>query len=133
VLTGIEVRTTDLPAIVEAMSRSSTDVRYAALTFGTPDRPGDRDGLNIQISAENGKIGFDWVLLSPGNIEDQEKFEAFARAHGAEPLRRSMNGVSYLRVEHGDPARFAANVVTNMYRRPANEPLGLFHEGFVWP
>ena len=115
------------------MSRSSADVRYAALAFGTPDRPSDRDALNIQISAENGKIGFDWVLLAPRNIEDKERFEAFARATGAEPLHRSMNGVSYLRIEHGNPARFAASVVTEMYGLPTNEPLVLFHEGFVWP
>ncbi|WP_309662458.1 hypothetical protein [Sphingomonas sp.] len=128
-----EVRTDDLPALVRAMSRGTASVRYAALMFGTPDRPSDEDVLNIQVSVENGKAGFDWVLLAPRNIEDQEKFRIFARAHGAEPVARSKNEVSYLRVERADVAKFTASVVTEMYDRPPNEPLGLVYEGFDWP
>jgi hypothetical protein len=66
-----EVRTDDLPALVEAMSRGTASVRYAALIFSTPDRPSDEDALNLQVSFENGKAGFDWVLLAPRNIEDK--------------------------------------------------------------
>jgi hypothetical protein len=128
-----QVRTDHLPSLVGAMSRGSAPVRYAALMFGTPDRPSDEDALNIQISFENGKVGFDWVLLAPRNIEDQEKFRTFARAHGVEPVARSMNGVSYLRVESADVAKFTASVVTEMYHLPPNEPVGLVYEGFEWP
>lgn len=133
VMQGVEVGTDDLPAIVEAMSRASTPVRYAGLTFGTPDRPSDEDAVNLNISVENGKVGFDWVLLAPRNIEDQEKFRTFARSQGYEPRHRTMNGVSYLRVQPPDVATFAASVVTKMYHLPPNEPLGLFHDGFDWP
>jgi hypothetical protein len=73
------------------------------------------------------------VLLAPRNIEDQEKFRAFARAHGVEAIARSENGVSYLRVEGTDVAKFTATVVTEMYHRPSNAPLGLVYEGFDWP
>lgn len=128
-----EARTDDLPALVEAMSRGTASVRYAALIFGTPDRPSDEDALNVQVSFENGKAGFDWVLLGPRNIEDQEKFTTFARAHDVEPVAHSKNGVSYLRVECADVAKFAASVVTDMYDHPPNEPLGLVYEGFQWP
>jgi hypothetical protein len=128
-----EVQTSDLPALVEAISRGSAPVRWAALTFSTPDRPSDQDAVNLQISFENGKLGFDWVLLAPRNIEDQEIFRRFARAHGFEPIAQSGNGVSYLRVETADAAKFAASVVTEMYRRGPNEPLQLVHDGFEWP
>ena len=132
-LVPAEVHISDLRSIVDAMSRSSETVRYAGLTFGTPDRPSDDGGVNLNLTFENERVGFDWVLLAPRNIEDQEKFRTFARAHGFEPVNRSMNGVSYLRVESGDIAKFTASIVTEMYDLPANEPLGLFHEGFGWP
>jgi hypothetical protein len=133
VLKSIEVQVGDLPAVVEAMSRGSAAVRWAALAFTTPDRATDDDALNIQISIENGKVGFDWVLLGPRNIEDQEKFRTFVRARGIEPVRRTVNGVQYLRVESADAADLAASIVTEMYHLPPSEPLGLFHEGFDWP
>jgi hypothetical protein len=132
-LNQTEVRTDDLPALVDAMSRGTASIRYAALIFGTPDRPSDEDALNVQVSVENGKAGFDWVLLAPRNIEDQEKFRTFARAHGVEPVAESQNGVSYLRVECPDIAKFAASVLTEMYHHPPNEPVGLVYEGFQWP
>jgi len=128
-----EVRIDQLPALAQAMARGSASVRYAALIFSTPDRPSDEDALNIQMSIENGKVGFDWVLLGPRNIQDKEKFRAFAHAHGVEPVFRSENGVSYLRVEQGDIPKFTARVVTEMYHLTANEPLGLVYEGFDWP
>ena len=127
-----EIRTDDLPELVEAMSRGRAPVRYAALIFSAPDRPSDQDALNLQISVENDKAGFDWVLLAPRNIEDQEKFRIFARAHGLEPVARSENGVSYLRVESPNVAKFAASVATEMYHHPASAPLGLVYEGFEW-
>ncbi len=43
-----------------------------------------------------------------------------------------MNGVSYLRVENKDVAKFTASIVTEMYGRLADEPLTLIHEGFEW-
>lgn len=133
ILRETEFRTADLPALVEAMSRGSAPVRYAAMMVSTPDRPSDESVLNIQISFESGKVGFDWVLLAPRNIEDQVAFRTFARAHGVEPVDRSQNGVSYLRVEGVNVAKFTASVVTEMYHRPPDEPLGLVHEGFEWP
>jgi hypothetical protein len=128
-----EIRTGHLAALVEAMRRGSGSLRYAALMFSTPDRPSDEDAVALQISFENGRLGFDWVLLAPRNVEDQERFRTFARAHGVQPVARSMNGVSFLRVEGPDAARFTASVVTEMYHRPPDEALALVYEGFEWP
>ena len=127
------IGTNDLPALVAALSRGSAPIRYAALMLNTPDRPSDDDAVALQISFENGTVGFDWVLLAPRNIEDQEKFKAFARSHGLVAAAKSENGVSYLRVECPDAAQFATSVVTDMYHLPPNEPLALVHEGFDWP
>ena len=128
-----EIRTDNLAALVEAMRRGSGSVRYAALMFSTPDRPSDDDAIALQMSFENGRLGFDWVLLAPRNIEDQDRFRTFARAHWMRPVARSLNGVSYLRVECPDVARFTSDVVTEMYRRPPDEALALVYEGFEWP
>jgi hypothetical protein len=133
VLQGNEARTSDVPAIVEAMSRSSAAVNYAAFAFVTPDRPTDDDALNVQISVEKGRVGFDWVLLGSRNIEDQEKFVTFARTKGFEPVKLVMNGVSYLRIDSADAPGLVHDVVTEMYHVPENAALGLFHEGFDWP
>src|SRR4051794_22293021 len=127
------VQTDKLPALAAAIAHGSEPVRYAALMFSTPDRPSDEDAVALQMSYENGRGGFDWGLLAPRNIEDQEKFEAFARAHGVEPVARSMNGVSYLRVECPDVTKFTASVATEMYHRPPNEPFALVYQGFDWP
>lgn len=128
-----EIGTDQLPALVEAMRRGSGSLRYAALMFSTPDRPSDDDAVALQISFEGGRIGFDWVLLAPRNIEDQERFKAFARARGLQPVARTLNGVSFLRVEPPDVTSFTASVVTELYRRPPDETLTLVHEGFAWP
>jgi hypothetical protein len=122
----------DVPALAEAMANGSASVRYAALIFSTPDRPSSDDAINLQMSMENGKAGFDWILLAPRNIEDQEKFESFAHEQGLDPVAETMNGVSYLRVECADVAKFTTSVVTQMYHHPGNEPLGLVYEGFAW-
>ena len=87
----------------------------------------------LQVSFENGKAGFDWVLLATRNIEDQEKFRAFARAHGVEPVTQTTNGVSYLRVEPANVAEFTARVVTDMYGLPPTQSFALVYEGFDWP
>jgi len=126
------VRLDELPALAEALSKGSAPERYAALVFATPDRPTDDDAINIQMSVEDGKLGFDWVLLAPRNINDREEFVTFARARGVHPVFRSMNGVSYLRVEHTNVPRLTRSVVTEMYNLPSNQPVGLVYEGFDW-
>jgi hypothetical protein len=127
-----EVRLDDLPSVVDAVARGTGEDRFAALAFGTPDRPLDEDALNLNITVEDGRIGFDWVLLAPRNIEDRGLFVRFARRHGVEPEARTMNGVSYVRVEPEDVASFTASVATDMYGLPETEPLTLYYQGIEW-
>jgi hypothetical protein len=127
------VQLSDLPRIVDAVSRATAKVRYAGLTFNTPDRPKDNDAVNLNLSFENERVGFDWVLLAPRNLRDEATFREFARAKGIEPVLRKMNGVSYLRVECEDIAKFTTSIATEMYACPYDQPLTLFHDGFTWP
>lgn len=123
----------DLPQIVEAMTNATAKIRYAGLTFNTPDRPKNDDAVNLNLSFENEKVGFDWILLATRNLQDEAAFREFARAKGVEPVLRTMNNVSYLRVESGDIAKFTASIVTEMYACPHSQTLTLFHDGFTWP
>jgi hypothetical protein len=127
------VQLSDLPQIVNAMTNGTAKVRYAGLTFNTPDRPKDDDAVNLNLSFENGKVGFDWVLLATRNLQDEAAFKEFARRRGIEPVSLTMNGVSYLRVECGDIAKFTASIAMEMYACPQNQTLTLFHDGFTWP
>jgi hypothetical protein len=128
-----EVRLAELHGIVDAMSCGPARLRYAGLTFNTDDRPAPRDSVNLDLSLEDEKVGFDWVMIAPRNRQDEELFRSFAHARGVDALVRSRNGVAYLRVECDDVADFTARVVTEMYRQPPDCPLKLVHEGFTWP
>ena len=128
-----EARLSQLPALVQALSRGRAEPRWVALMFSTPDRPSYDDAINLNLSVEDGRVGFDWLLLAPRNIEDQERFRLFARSRGVEPSPRTMNGVSYLRVESVDVAQFTTAVVTEMYQRPSEQSLDLVHDGIEWP
>ena len=67
--------------------------------------------LNLQFSIEEGKPGFDWVLLAPKNIQDQEKFVSYAQAMGFKVVKKSGKGVDYYRALVTDqmPALRVAN------------------------
>jgi hypothetical protein len=100
--------------------------------FSTPDRPSSDDAVNIQLSMEHGRAGFDWVLLAPRNIQDEARFVEFAKQRGFLPTRQEMNNVSYLRVEKGDIAELCADIIKDMYRMPATANIELITEGFEW-
>ena len=121
-----------IPRVLEELRMSSANPAFAVFMFNTPDRPDAKDALNLQFSIENGRPGFDWVLLAPRNIEDKEQYLEFAHADGFYPKAMAGNGVKYLRVENGDLSRLCTDVITRMYHRPVIEKLDLIVEGFEW-
>jgi hypothetical protein len=97
-----EVEVTDIPEVFSRLQSSNNYPAFAVFIFAPPDRPASADSINIQFSMEDGNPGFDWVLLSPTNIEDRDRFVAFAESKGYDAREMEMNNVRYLRVEGGD-------------------------------
>lgn len=92
--------------------------------------PDSKDHLNIQFSYENGSIGLDWVLLSPVNIRDREKFELFAKENGFNfELIEAENGTKYLRSEEEGIRDFCVKILTKLYDLSENEELEFYSGG----
>src|SRR5690348_1776163 len=101
--TADEVRVSvgQIPKVVSQLKTTGRDSSFAVFLFIPRDRPAN-DGdeqVNLQYSIENGRLGFDWVLLAAPNIADQDKIAAFMRDRGFAANMREMNKVRYMRVE----------------------------------
>lgn len=129
----IEVSSLDIADIAAKLNASEAEVSYAAFAFNRLNETDPEVAVNIQLSMERGKLGFDWVLLGQPNIDDLGRFRAFLDTKGVVAADVTRNGVRYFRVEEGNVAELAASVVTDMYGLPADSRLGLYHEGFEWP
>jgi hypothetical protein len=90
------------------------------------------DGWNIQLSAENGTVGLDWVLLTETNIRERERFVQLAQAAGHHVRALSMNGVSYLRVDDGDIVALSTRILTELCNVQREQRLNIVVEGFPW-
>ena len=128
----VRVTVAEFPRILAAVSASTRTPTFAAFVFTTPDQPEPKDAVNLQFSLENGRAGFDWVLLAPRNIKDKESFVEYLGRRGYSYSERKMNGVAYLRIEDGDLAQLCSDVVTRLYARPRDEPIDMIVEGFDW-
>jgi len=132
VVKPVRVTVADLPRILATVAASTRTPTFAAFVFTTPDQPNSRDSVNLQFSLENGRVGFDWVLLAPRNIKDKDSFVEYLQRRGHSYTERKMNGVTYLRVEDGDLVQLCSDVVTRLYARPRDQPVDMIVEGFEW-
>ena len=132
VVKPVRVTVADFPRILAAVSASTRTPTFAAFVFTTPDQADPKDSVNLQFSLENGRAGFDWVLLGPRNIKDKDSFVEYLRRRGYSYSERKMNGVAYLRVEDGDLAQLGSDVYARLNARPRDEPLDMIVEGFEW-
>lgn len=126
------VSVADIPRVLAALAAASADPAFAVFIFHTPDRPDSEGALNLQFSLEDGRPGFDWVLLGSRNVQEQQGFLEFARRSGYDPKMKEENHLKYLRVEAGDLAALCAGVVTTLYRQDPSCPLRLLVHGFKW-
>ena len=122
----------DIPKVLDQLSGAVATPAFAVFMFNTPNQPNSDDAINIQFSLENGRPGFDWVLLGPRNIKDEERFMLFARSEGFVPKPQKMNNVRYIRVESGDIAALCRDVIVKLYGLPKSGPVDLIVEGFAW-
>ena len=132
VVKPVRVTVADLPRILAAVSASTRTPTFAVFVFTTPDQPDTKDAVNLQFSLENGRAGFDWVLLAPRNIKDKDSFVGYLHRRDYTFSERKMNGVAYLRIEDGDLVQLCSDVVTRLYGRPRDEPMDMIVEGFDW-
>lgn len=121
-----------IPAVLQALAASDKSPAFAVLMFTTPGAPNEDDRLEVQYAVENGKLGFDWLLVAPQNTKDQGRFADFAAAHGYQVIQQERNHVRYLRVENGDLAALGRDILLELYKRPANQPIAMVTEGFDW-
>jgi hypothetical protein len=128
----VRVTVANLPRILATVSASTRAPTFAAFVLTTPDQPDAKDAVNLQFSLENGRAGFDWILLAPRNIKDKDRFVDFLHRQGHSYSERKMNGVAYLRIEDGDLVQLCSDVVTKLYARPRDEPMDMIVEGFDW-
>jgi len=130
----VKVKMADIPAIFEKLRAVEKDGSFAVFIFMPPGKESSDEAINVQFSIEQGRIGFDWVLLGPSNIRDKEKFVQFAEGLGYKVVEREMNNVKYLRVEEGGslPSLCEASI-RDLYSISSDAELGLIPEGFTWP
>lgn len=127
------VMVADVPHVLQKVSGSSRSPAFAVFVFSTPGRPDPRDAVNLQFSQENGRAGFDWVLVGRRNIEDEKSFILFAQRRGYSYIERTGDGgIHYLRFEDGNLTQLCTEVITEFYAHPRSEPMQLIFEGFQW-
>lgn len=90
------------------------------------------DGWNIQLSAENGTIGLDWVLLTETNIRERERFVQLVQAAGHHVRALSMNDVNYLRVDDGNVVALCTRILAELCNVQREQRLNIVVEGFPW-
>jgi hypothetical protein len=122
----------DIARVLATLSATCKDGNFAVFLFAEADQAPAADGaLNVQLSLEGGRLGIDWVLLAPVNLESQSRFVAFFERMGHTIDRREMRRVKYLRVEDGHLAELLRDFLTTEFKVTPEQKMGLITEGFV--
>jgi hypothetical protein len=127
------VRPSDIAGSVEQLRKNGRESTWMVFLFDTvrKSQTTDDQGLALQYSVIDGRIGLDWVLLGPRNAADAQIVAAMIRSQGHHVERREMNRVPFLRVEDGDLATLGENILETLYGVPAHAELGLIIDGIV--
>jgi hypothetical protein len=123
----------DIPAVFARAKAQAKDESFAVFVFAPPGGSLSKDAINIQFSFENGRIGLDWVLLSPPNIKDREQYERLATSLGYKINAKEKDGVKYLRIEDGDLPRLCEKAICDLYSLRKESKVGLLVHLMSWP
>jgi hypothetical protein len=127
------VTTEDIPAVLAALSSDGEDGDFAVFLFGESGQPpATMDELNVQFSIESERMGIDWVLLAPLNLENQARFVAFLERNGRSVQKRQLNDVRSLRVEGDGLAELLQQLLLTEFGVRADQVLQLVASGFEW-
>jgi hypothetical protein len=125
-------RLADVPEVLRQLRSSGTEGSFAAFCFSPSAESAVEESVNIQFSIEAGAVGLDWVLESPTNLRDLDRFLELARSMGNEPEPREMNGVRYWRVIGVGLADLCAAAITDLYHLAATDDMFLVIDGFEY-
>lgn len=128
-----DATTDDINGIYEAISQVGDDGAFVVFMPLQP-RDGEQDVLKLQFSIVSGKVGLDWLLLSPVNISERRSFLDLCEAHDVPVTEQEANGCRFLRVERGDLTAICKDVFFTLYPESFGTALDLhlIVEGFVW-
>jgi hypothetical protein len=132
-LDEFEIRVQDIPAVFARAKAQAKDESFAVFVFEPPGGSLSKDAINIQFSFENGRIGLDWVLLSPPNIKDREQYERLATSLGYKIIAKEKDGVKYLRIEEGDLPHLCEKAICDLYSLRKESKVGLLVHRMSWP
>ncbi|HLA11140.1 MAG TPA: hypothetical protein VJ023_11165 [Pyrinomonadaceae bacterium] len=118
-----------IPSIVSRLQRTGHHGSFVVFMFSVPGNH-DETLPNLQYSIENGRVGFDWVLIAPQNIKDESAVADFIKRLGFTLSKREMNSVCYLRVEGIGVEDLGLKVLRDFYHLPTDAELELIVEGF---
>ncbi len=122
-----------IPAVTAQLEAARHDASWVVFFF-TPrnEADGDDNGVALQYSLIDGRLGLDWVLLQPRNITDKEKIVGSARLRNQVVVEREDNGVHSLRVEDGDIVGLGVQIVKELYRLDDDDAMELYSDNFDW-
>jgi hypothetical protein len=126
---GPTLRVRDVPQAIEQLRLQGRDSAILVFMFEPLAKPAV-DAINLQLSIENGHLGLDWVLISPANVADRAKVEAFIRLRGHSIREIEGNGVHCLRVETGDVSALASAIIHDLYKLGPEATLDSVADGF---
>ena len=117
-----------IPSIVSRLQRTGHDGSFVVFMFSIPGNH-DETLPNLQYSIENGRLGFDWVLIAPQNVKDESSVTDFIKRLGYTSSKREMNDVRYLRVEGKGIEDLGLKILRDFYHLAADAKLELIVEG----
>jgi TonB family protein len=129
--TPSRVKVSQVLEVVRQLQVTGAESSFVVFMFDPSGAVANGDtAVNLQYSVEKGRLGLDWVLLSPPNIADKADLVEFASAHQHQLLPREENGVHYLRVEDDAIASFGMQILTEFYHLGLDRDLDLIVAGF---
>ena len=127
---AMEVEVSAIPDFHDFLKEQALEGSWGVFIPKMP-APKSKDHLNIQFSFKNGKIGLDWVLLSPVNIRDRALFETFAKKNAFEfNLITASNGIKYLRSEQEGINHFCGKTLIELYGLTPDEKIDFYSGGY---
>ena len=118
-----------IPSIVSKLQRTGRDGSFVVFMFSIPGNH-DETLPNLQYSVENGRLGFDWVLIAPQNLKDETRVLDFIKGLGYTASKREMNDVHYLRFEGKGIEDVGLKILRDFYHLAPEAKLELIIEGF---